>query len=337
MKNLNDLDLVENFFATNQQTAVVATTSQDSLSLADFNLLEILRTNSMLLSSDTQKYDGLKEIVDASVTIATNASCTPNQTQLNEKIKQQRNILNLKLGIDVAGAAKLDTSHIFSDYDIISSTCEQQLVAAAAADESSHKRKLVAADGGHGGESAARLTPPFIPTCAKVDSEGSKKIKMEPGDVTTMTTDEPTVSPVRYLEEFTRWLQARLFSPEWEIRHGSATCLREIIKKLVACLLAASASATGAADAVSLPLDWFETCLYKLLKVIALDRFADYIGDEVVAPVRETCTQIVGVISQLYTRNFADTRRLCSVVNMFLTSCSSNTEAASLGNYKKFT
>ena len=37
--------------------------------------------------------------------------------------------------------------------------------------------------------------------------------------------------------------------------------------------------------------------MIKILIVIILDRFADYVSDEVIAPVRETCSQIIGIIS----------------------------------------
>jgi TATA-binding protein-associated factor len=43
-------------------------------------------------------------------------------------------------------------------------------------------------------------------------------------------------------------------------------------------------------------LQWLEDLALRLLCVFALDRFGDYLSDEVVAPVREMCAQTLGVV-----------------------------------------
>jgi len=40
---------------------------------------------------------------------------------------------------------------------------------------------------------------------------------------------------------------------------------------------------------------WLEDSALRLLCVLALDRFGDFVSDEVVAPVRETCAQTLGM------------------------------------------
>ncbi|XP_012515118.1 PREDICTED: TATA-binding protein-associated factor 172 [Propithecus coquereli] len=42
--------------------------------------------------------------------------------------------------------------------------------------------------------------------------------------------------------------------------------------------------------------EWLEDLVIRLLCVFALDRFGDFVSDEVVAPVRETCAQTLGVV-----------------------------------------
>jgi hypothetical protein len=176
VKNINELELLKNFFDddnhdnsndTLPKTDDLMTKMDDSLSscLENFNLADLLRSNAMLLSSDTQKYD-LKDHQDSNSSTASStnssnvvAASTTNSNsssgiQMSEKLRQQRNLLNLKLGIDVGGAAKLDTSHIFSDYDIISSAAQgavdlggtTELVdSSTAANGSGPKRKLAEA------------------------------------------------------------------------------------------------------------------------------------------------------------------------------------------------
>lgn len=40
---------------------------------------------------------------------------------------------------------------------------------------------------------------------------------------------------------------------------------------------------------------WLEDLAVRLVCVLALDRFGDFVSDQVVAPVRETCAQALGV------------------------------------------
>lgn len=40
---------------------------------------------------------------------------------------------------------------------------------------------------------------------------------------------------------------------------------------------------------------WLEDMGVRLVCVLALDRFGDFVSDQVVAPVRETCAQALGM------------------------------------------
>jgi TATA-binding protein-associated factor len=44
---------------------------------------------------------------------------------------------------------------------------------------------------------------------------------------------------------------------------------------------------------------WLEDTSLRLLCVLALDRFGDFVSDQVVAPVRETCAQALGKCNTL--------------------------------------
>ncbi|KAL0964274.1 hypothetical protein UPYG_G00321620 [Umbra pygmaea] len=95
------------------------------------------------------------------------------------------------------------------------------------------------------------------------------------------------------LESFCDELCNDLFNPSWEIRHGAGTGLREILKS----------QGTGGGKLVGYTAEqmaqqhqeWLEDVVIRLLCVFALDRFGDFVSDEVVAPVRETCAQTLGV------------------------------------------
>ncbi|KAL7313291.1 TATA-binding protein-associated factor mot1, variant 3 [Mucor circinelloides] len=89
-----------------------------------------------------------------------------------------------------------------------------------------------------------------------------------------------------------------LFDPAWEIRHGAGIGLRSILK----------AHGDGAGKRLGdkakneeLHNAWLEDVAIRLLCVFALDRFADFVSDQVVCPVRETCSQTLGVVLQYMT------------------------------------
>ncbi|KAL6054603.1 TATA-binding protein-associated factor [Balamuthia mandrillaris] len=86
-----------------------------------------------------------------------------------------------------------------------------------------------------------------------------------------------------------------LFDPCWEIRHGAGIGLRQMLKKhakgagkTVACALHHPEQLDSQNDA------WLQDIAIRLLCVFGLDRFADYVSDQVIAPVRETCAQALG-------------------------------------------
>ncbi|KAF9407514.1 TATA-binding protein-associated factor mot1, partial [Podila epigama] len=85
-----------------------------------------------------------------------------------------------------------------------------------------------------------------------------------------------------------------LFDPSWEVRHGAGIGLRDILKvqgsgagRIVGC--------TRAENDIQ-HHQWLEDVAIRLLCVFSLDRFGDFVSDQVVAPVRETCSQTLGAL-----------------------------------------
>lgn len=92
-----------------------------------------------------------------------------------------------------------------------------------------------------------------------------------------------------------------LFAPRWEERHGAAAALREVLRTHAASAAvpsppprARSVEPDAAAKAARKNASWLEDAAVRLLCVLSLDRFGDYVGDGVVAPVRETGAQALG-------------------------------------------
>ncbi|MCJ1289291.1 TATA-binding protein-associated factor mot1 [Xylographa carneopallida] len=89
-------------------------------------------------------------------------------------------------------------------------------------------------------------------------------------------------------------LSVDLFDPNWEIRHGAAMGLREVIRVHGG----GAGRHRGRTRAVNNTLNaaWLDDLACRLCCVLMLDRFGDYISDNVVAPIRETTGQTLGAL-----------------------------------------
>ena len=92
------------------------------------------------------------------------------------------------------------------------------------------------------------------------------------------------------------FLTVDLFDPQWEIRHGAAMGLREIVR-----VHGAGAGRQGGktqSENDRLNQAWLDDLACRLCCVFMLDRFADYVSDNAVAPIRETAGQVLGAVLQ---------------------------------------
>ncbi|OLY80671.1 TATA-binding protein-associated factor MOT1 [Smittium mucronatum] len=97
-------------------------------------------------------------------------------------------------------------------------------------------------------------------------------------------------------ESFIKQLCLDLFDSRWETRHGASLALREIIKKQGS--VAGMSKFLSPSQNIIRQQSYLSNICVRLLCVLTQDRFADFVSDQVVAPVRETCTQVLGVISK---------------------------------------
>lgn len=85
-----------------------------------------------------------------------------------------------------------------------------------------------------------------------------------------------------------------LFDEKWEVRHGSALGLRELVRlhgKGAGRVMRKSKAENDANNAATL-----EDLSVRLCTLFALDRFADFVNDTVVAPVRESGAQTLAAL-----------------------------------------
>lgn len=73
-----------------------------------------------------------------------------------------------------------------------------------------------------------------------------------------------------------------LRDPGWQIRHGSSLALLELLRN------------PNVSSSIPSPL--LTSIARDLLTLLVLDRFGDFVGDTVIAPVRETAGQALGIL-----------------------------------------
>ncbi|KAK2582496.1 hypothetical protein KPH14_004798 [Odynerus spinipes] len=106
------------------------------------------------------------------------------------------------------------------------------------------------------------------------------------------------------LESFAENLCQDLFSQKWEIRHGAATALRELVR--LHGKGAGKSRDQNAEEMKESHYQWVIDAALRLLCVLGLDRFGDFVSDQVVAPVRETCAQALGSLLLLISKDKDD-------------------------------
>ncbi|KAI9823081.1 MAG: TATA-binding protein-associated factor mot1 [Phylliscum demangeonii] len=95
-------------------------------------------------------------------------------------------------------------------------------------------------------------------------------------------------------ERLCDFLSVDLFDPIWEVRHGAAMGLREILRVHGAGAGRERGRSRGANELAN--QRWLGDLACRLCCLFMLDRFGDYISDNVVAPIRETAGQTLGAL-----------------------------------------
>jgi TATA-binding protein-associated factor len=313
------------------------------LSLASFNVSQVLEQGVQLLASAGDEYVE-HEAADLS---------------------QQRANLKRRLGLGTGTDAFLDTADIFGDEDLVNNGAVAGAASAVtkASDEAPQMKTMqdsnqltaatdILADMAGGSSAreraaavrkakAAKRRAGTLPTAigseqpaskrAKSDDKGSTRpsvdaedhgntVQMIDADVVEKEWQE-IVSGHWPFQALCNQLSVDVLHPTWEVRHGAALGLRDILTSQAAaaavvapladppggCWLAAGGtgrpelshvSAADAVQAASANARWLEDCCVHLLCALALDRFDDFLSDQVVAPVRETAAQALGAAAR---------------------------------------
>lgn len=279
------------------------------LTFETFDLQQILQKGAHLMGSEGSEFDLQEdESMDSS-----------------EILIKQRAALNEKLGLNVASklGISIDELVTLDDVKFSRSTSKntqekpqqnptlvavQDILNSSSSSMSNREKNRAKRKARQNQMSSSMKSSPTSPSLSRSNSTTDlneperKKVKTEvngkfyssPNDVCPDATGSWGSAVEWPLESFCAKLYLDLFSPRWEIRHGSATALRELLKSHID---GAGKSANMTKDELQGAHNSFlEDCALRLLCVLALDRFGDFVSDQVVAPVRETCAQVLGTV-----------------------------------------
>ncbi|KAF3842467.1 hypothetical protein F7725_024418 [Dissostichus mawsoni] len=260
--------------------------SCDRLSFYHFDISRLLKHGASLLGSAGAEF----ELQDDK-----NAEMDPK-----ERLARQRKLLQKKLGMDIGAAIGMDTEELFNDEDLDDS-CQPKFRPGMSNRQKNKAKRMAKLVAKH----RSRDMDPNEKSNDSFEGEPDEKRRKTTNVVMDQPATEDKIDNVPdnsgLLEEIQEWplesfceeLCNDLFNPSWEIRHGAGTGLREILKSQGA---GGGKLVGSTAEQMSRQhQEWIEDLVIRLLCVFALDRFGDFVSDEVVAPVRETCAQALGV------------------------------------------
>ena len=125
----------------------------------------------------------------------------------------------------------------------------------------------------------------------KIVSDFKGTVVPEKSIIQTEAEDQGLEWPFERLCEL---LIVDLFDLHWEVRHGAAMALREVIRVHGAGAGREHGRSRETNDNSN--NEWLNDLASRLCCVLMLDRFGDYISDNVVAPIRETIGQTLGAV-----------------------------------------
>uniref|UniRef100_A0A1W7R9G5 TATA-binding protein-associated factor 172 n=1 Tax=Hadrurus spadix TaxID=141984 RepID=A0A1W7R9G5_9SCOR len=280
------------------------------MKFAEFDIHKVMQNGSDLLASEGKEFD----------------NDFRGGLDYKEKLAKQRQLLNKRLGLGMAEHLGLDTNEIFSNEDLEIKEVKQEnknkqaLEVVFRAEVShipsisvSHELKCKRRQRSYSKQKSKEncnterksVNTESEEPCLKKQKCTKNSVLVEQTTVEENVLLDTSSDNQILWEESNEWpfesfcdeLAQDLFNPSWEIRHGAATALREIVRL----------HGTGAGKTTETLKDqmelvnqlWLEDMALRLLCVLALDKFGDYISDQVVAPVRETCAQALGVVLSL--------------------------------------
>ncbi|KAJ2741712.1 TATA-binding protein-associated factor mot1 [Coemansia sp. BCRC 34301] len=276
------------------------------LTFAQYNVDSVLRNGRLLLGSAGKEYDDGLEGLDGAARMAVQRAQITKRLGIGAQFLDEDLLDDVDLGVDgPVGETKRrkveeevkpppsDESSI--DMGKLSSRERNRL---KRKERMSGMKKGKAGDAGNNGPAAVVMSQTAVDVTEQAGDSGAIVVeaKRASGRETLFA-----ISGGRWgFAAVVEMLCMDLFAPAWEVRHGAAMALREIFRSHgygAGRVLWASRESNQERNQ-----RFLEDVCVRLVCVFTLDRFGDFVADHVVAPVRETCAQALGVVSQFLTQ-----------------------------------
>ncbi|KAG0273471.1 TATA-binding protein-associated factor mot1 [Linnemannia exigua] len=311
--------------AAADKTASTETSTFDRLSFANFDISQVLQNGKLLLGSAGKEYDlDLSDLDPAERLEIQRKNLNANLGLMTSRFMDVDLVDDSDISAPKAPAAPVKKEESPTPVLSASSTVSKQPLASPAiqndvdmdglsARERNKLKRRAKTDLKFKGKDKVRVIDlagrrkgpdtPGTPATPGAGAEGQEGyFEFTPQSDANKVVVEAKLPVQSVLETSTEWpfesicdiLCMDLFDPSWEVRHGAGIGLRDILKvqgsgagRIVGCTKAENDIKHN---------EWLEDLAIRLLCVFSLDRFGDFVSDQVVAPVRETCSQTLGAL-----------------------------------------
>ncbi|SMN21206.1 similar to Saccharomyces cerevisiae YPL082C MOT1 Essential abundant protein involved in regulation of transcription [Maudiozyma saulgeensis] len=245
--------------------------------LNEWNFAELLKTGKLLLSKSINEYDdsfknGSENIRDDSIDTK-KEPVKEEMTSGTQNKKSARMLAMAKRRKKIQAKGNGNTKQI----DITQSSVSRNIA---------NKKDIKPAT-----SNASTLQNPKLEITEQADKS---KLMIESVAAPILEQHERVAGIVWQFQGIYELLIDNIFNESWEIRHGAALGLRELMKKHaygVNRLKSETREINDKQNKKSL-----EDLATRLLTIFALDRFGDFVNDTVVAPVRESVSQTLAAL-----------------------------------------
>ena len=294
---------------TGQADLSIKVDHDDKLHFATFDITNVVKNGKALLGSAGKEYDF-------------NMASLPAE----ERLARAKHNVTSRLGL---GAEYMEDDFLsaqdLATPTLISPKAQASPVETAEADSalSARQRNMMkrkAKVNGKGGSNKVRVIDVSSSSAARKASEDpsalATPIKREASDYFSVTDQAQNASKIVVehklapaspsdlldstdskcwpLEGLMELLIVDLFDPRWETRHGAASALREVFRTHARAAGREVGLSKSAND--QLNRTYLDDLACRLCCIFALDRFGDYVSDQVIAPIREVVSQTLATL-----------------------------------------
>ncbi|ORY82149.1 hypothetical protein BCR37DRAFT_387607 [Protomyces lactucae-debilis] len=293
--------------------AAAIISAEDRFNFADFNVLNIIKNGQALLGSAGREYDNNLEGLSNEERLARAKQSITARLGLGAEYMDDEILTTHDVGAPVKQMSKPASPMPAARVEMprppsreVTADGEEAL-SARQRNMMKRKAKLVGRNGGNkvrvidvsgtptgGTPQGDETAVDYIAVTDQAQNDAKVVVEHKRVADPAATLRSATERDAWPLEALTELLSIDLFDTKWERRHGAAMALREVFRAQGRCAGRLLKSTRGRND--SLNEAFLDDMACRICCVFALDRFGDYVADQVVAPVRESVSQTLAAL-----------------------------------------